>query len=162
MRASCDVCGNLLVGSYGNLTSNVIILSDAPGYEDVKNGQAYSSQYGEGLKTELGKVGIQASACHMMTLWQHAPNKECDINWHIDRILPTLLKAKLILMLGSESLGAFTGFSAMEVSGTIVKSKILKKAIIVAGPSIAALGKTPIGELRLALDKFTEQRRNIK
>jgi hypothetical protein len=97
----------------------------------------------------------------MLTLWQHAPKKECDLEWHVQQVLPMLRKAKLILMLGSESLSTFTGFSAMEVSGTIVKSNILK-ATIVAGPSIAALGKTPVGELRLAIELFAEQRRKIK
>jgi uracil-DNA glycosylase len=160
MRANCK-CGNLLIGDYGLLTSDVIILSDAPGYEDVKNGQAYSGQYGEALKTELGKVGIQPSSCHMMTLWLHSPSKDCDLEWHIQKAMPFLMKAKLILMLGSECLSTFTGFSAMEVSGTIVKSKLLK-AKIVAGPSVAALAKTPIGELRLALELFANQRRMIK
>lgn len=162
MRASCEICGNLLLSPYGTMTSNIVILSDAPGFEDVKNGQAYSGQYGEALKTEMGKVGIQPSRCYMLTLWQHGASKECDLEWHVQAVLPILLKAKLILMLGSESLTTFTNYTAMEVSGTIVKSKILKKPTIVAGPNINALGKTPIGELRLALEVFAEQRRKIK
>jgi len=66
-------------------------------------------------------------------------------------------------MLGSECLQVFTGYAVGDVSGTMVRPMILPKTCkIVAGPSITTLGRTPIGELRLALNLFAEQRRKLK
>lgn len=158
-RAKC-VCGKLLLETWGNRSSNVVVISDAPLFDDVKNGVLYSGAYGEALKNEMSKMGIQPSGTHMMTLWKHGQDKECTYD-HATEALKILKDAKLILMLGSECLSTYTGYTAMEVSGTIVKSKMIK-GTIVAGPSITTLGKTPIGELKLALELFAEQRRKLK
>ena len=163
MRASCDICDKLLVAPYGQLISKVVVISDSPGFDDIRNGQAYAGQYGMALRTELGKTGIQPEGISMVTLWQHgADHENCDIEWHIQKVMPLLMQANLILMLGKEVIETFTGYAVGDVSGTIIKSKILKKATIVAGPGIATIGKTPIGELRLSLSLFAEERQRRK
>ena len=158
----CKYCNKVLVSSYGDMSSKVVVISDYPLFDDVRNGLVYSGTYGEALRQEMGKAGIQAQACKMITMWQHAPDEECDAQWHINQALEDMMDAKLILMLGTECLQAYSFGTANEYSGTIVKSKFLKKAVIVAGPSYAAIGKTPLGELRLALELFAKQRRKLK
>lgn len=162
MRSKCPGCGNMLLDSLGTNKAKACVLIDEPLYDDIRNGVLLSGVYGDGLKTELAKLGVSSPTLYITSLWKHGQNKECDFRWHVNATLPHLLEMKLILMLGSHSLTEFTGHTAMEVSGTIVKSVILKKQVIVAGPSISAMGKTPIGELRMALELFAEQRRKLK
>lgn len=162
MKSGVCSCGKRLLRPWGSLDSPIAVVSDVPGFEDVKNGVVYSGTYGEALKLELGKAGIQAAGIRMLTMWKHGIDKECDIDWHATTTLEDLKGVKLVLMLGTECLSTYTGYTASEISGTIVKSKMLPKVIVVAGPSISTLGKTPIGELRLAINKFAEQRRKIK
>jgi uracil-DNA glycosylase len=160
MRNRCE-CGLLEVAPFGSFT-NIAIISDAPSFDDVKNGQAYTGQYGMALQNEMNRAGIQPSQCRMMTLWSHSQSDECEDELHHVRALKDLTGAKLVLMLGKECLEVFTGYAIGDVSGTIVKSKLLPKAIVVAGPSMSTLGNSPLGELRLALEVFAEQRRRIK
>lgn len=160
MRNRCQ-CGLMEVAPFGSFT-NVVVISDAPSFDDVKNGQAYTGQYGMALQHEMNKAGIQPSQCRMITLWSHNQSEDCDPDFHYMRAEQSMASAKLILMLGKECLEVFTGYAVGDVSGTIVKSKLLPKAIVVAGPSLSTLGNSPLGELRLALELFAEQRRQIK
>jgi len=154
-------CGKRQVSTWGDLSSLVMVVAEAPLFDDVKNGVAFSGNYGEALKTEMGKVGIQASGCRMLTMYKHVYDEECLFD-HENTTLKELMGAKLILMLGSYCLSTYADCTLSEYSGTIVRSKFLRKSIVVAGPSIAAIGKTPLGELRLALELFAEQRRVLK
>lgn len=161
--SNCD-CGKRILSVYGDRGSNIMVIADKPGFEDLKNGQCFSSEYGQALQIELSKVGIQPQNILMFNLWMHSTAKgdTCPPEVHYTNALKTMSKAKLVLMLGSESLTYFCDTTEMISCGTIVKSVYLPKTVIVAGPNIAALGKTPIGELKLALELFAKERRKIK
>lgn len=158
--SNCN-CGRVMVSPMGDSTSKVAVVSDYPGFEELKFKQAFSGAYGISFRNELSAEGIQPESLFMFAALPHMPAKDCTYDWQT-AALKLLQDRKLIFMLGTQTLSAFTGYTASECSGTIVYSAMLKKSIIVAGPSIASLGKSPLGELRLAISKFAEQRRKLK
>jgi uracil-DNA glycosylase len=142
----------------------VAIIADKPLFDDVKNGVTFSGEAGLALAQELSRVGVQDTQCYLTTLWSHAyPSKDewCERDYHERRAMELLKDRKVILMLGTEVLDLFTGYNADTATGTIVKSKHLKKATIIAGPSVATINRMPIGEYRLALELFAEHYRKV-
>lgn len=155
-------CGRVTVFPSGDSRSQVAVVSDAPGFEEVRSGRAFTGAYAEAFKHELMKAGIQPESLYLFTALPHTPAKDCEFDWQTATLASILGYRKLVLMLGNGVITAFTGRAISECSGTIVKSSMLSDVTIVAGPSMATLGKTPIGELRLAINLFAEQRRKLK
>lgn len=155
------ICGRSEVSPVGDLKSVVAVVSDYPGFEEVRNGRAFTGAYGEAFRHELMKAGIQPESLFMFAALAHMPAKDCEHDWQTPT-LKLLRNRKLIFMLGTQTLTAYAGMTTSECSGTIVKSSMLPDSIIVAGPSITTLGKMPLGELRLSIAKFAEQRRKLK
>ena len=155
-------CGRSIITRTGDPKARVAVLGDYPFFDELRSGVAFRGSIGDILRSELGKVGVQFEQLYGLHFWNHIKTDECDVALHAQQTLEAIKDCKLILMLGNDPCQHFLGYSAPEISGTIQKSKFLPKSIIVAGPIPASFLRGPIGELKLAIEKFTEQRRKLK
>lgn len=165
----CPKCGKLLIAPYGNPTSPYLLVGDFPGYQETvqsipfafrKPQQGYrqeSPRSGDVLKDELNRVGINFNMCLLTNLWQHQKDeKECDINLHLDQLVTMFRDRTHVLLMGSEVTQALLGVKVNMVSGLQVPFPGFKKIHFWVSPNPALAMSQPIGELRLAFQRFSE------
>jgi DNA polymerase len=154
-RAICPNCGHLLISSTGNIKSPILLVGEFPGVEEIKQGRAFVGRTGEVLQTELARQGIQMATCYLTNLWQHVKNeKGCDVRWHLDQLMKEFPTRTHILLMGSDVSQAILGSKVMALSGLRVEVPDFKKIHVWVSPNPAVVFRSPIGELRLALERF--------
>lgn len=135
-------------------------MGDAPRREDYFTGHLFSthSKYttaGYILRKELERVGSSIQDFRLASLWMHEPNKEENC-WKagFNNILDEAKDKKAILLLGADTVEAFTQYKVSDVSGLQVDSAMLSAPIIFAlvNPSLALV--KGLGEVRQGIEKF--------
>jgi len=140
----------------GSSSSKVLVVAEFPGNEEIKAGRPMVGRMGGVLKAELSRLGIDLRRMRLCNLWLHTPNKEEDcFNYGVSKVIEEAKNKKAILLIGSDTVKYFCDKSVMSVNGLKVKSPYLSAPIIMACVQPAIVFHSPIGELRLALYKFS-------
>jgi uracil-DNA glycosylase len=148
----------------GNPHSPYLLVGDFPGYHESIAGlpfafrkKATETRSGDILKDELTRVGIMMNTVLVTNLWQHQKDdKECDLNLHLDQLVALFKDRTHVLLMGSEVTQALLGEKIGAVSGLQVKVPGFSKVHFWASPNPALAYSQPIGELRLAFTRFSE------
>ena len=153
----CPICGiNDCVPPSGYKNSRILIVGEMPGEEEIKKGRPMIGKMGDVLRSELGRLGIDLNRSRICNLWQHKPNGNEDCYKHgFEVVIQEAKGKKAILLLGSDAVKAFTGESVSKVCGLNLHSDYLSASTIIACVNPAIAFHSSIGELRLALKKFS-------
>ena len=167
----CPKCGKILIAPFGNPTSPYLLVGDFPGYHEsiagipfAFRGKPTETRSGDILKDELNRVGISLHTCLLTNLWQHQKDeKGCDLSLHLDQLVSLFPQRTHVLLMGSEVTQALLGVKVNTVSGLQVKVPGFSTQHFWASPNPALAMAQPIGELRLAVKRFSEDvNRKIK
>lgn len=120
----------------------------------MMQGVPFVGKAGEILSKELSLAGLPIQECRLTNLWLHSKTDECDMDWHIARLFEEMMDSHHILLMGSDVTKALFHEGVMSMSGLEVKTDINRKARIFVSPNPAQLFYSPLGEFRLALNKF--------
>lgn len=139
-------------------------MAEEPAEEELTNGEPLSGATGRILRAELARVGIDMYQCRITNVWMH-PKIEGrskaaraiirpELDWHSAKMIAWIRNCRYVLLLGSDATQVFFQEAAQNISGLVLKSPLLPKTLCVAAPNPADLFYSPLGEFRLALDKF--------
>lgn len=156
---TCPICNDEhCVPPSGPQKSPILVIGEFPGEEEKKNGKPLVGATGDVLRKELGKLGVDLYRMRLCNLWQHAPNDNEECYQHGMKTVIAEAKGKqAILLLGSDAVKCFTGEKVSEVCGLNLKSNYLSAPIIIACVNPAQAFHSSLGEMRLALKKFSKQ-----
>ena len=153
----CPVCNNQkCVPPAGNKNSPILVVAEFPGKEEVIKGKPMVGRMGDILRSELGILGVDLNRMRICNLWQHAPNNNEDCyNLGLQTVIQEAKGKKAVLLLGSDAVKALTNEKVSDVCGLQIHSDYLSAPIIMACVNPAIAYHSSIGELRLALSKFS-------
>lgn len=164
-REACPHCGDLLISTIGPIGGKILVIGDAPDWLDITTGSPFydgdrRKRAGNILREELMRAGLEPRRVRYTNLWLHAKKKknECDVNFHITRMFQEFVKAEYVLVAGIEPLQVILDnpkASTMDWSGLELKSTNIPKNIKVIAMVKVATGFDTLGEIRLALGRFS-------
>jgi len=156
---TCPVCeSEEMVLPSGNPKSNILIVGEFPGRDEIKRGRPFVGGTGKIFQIELAKVGIDLKGLRLCNLWLHPPNKNQDcLNNGIETVLKEARDKEAILLLGSDTVSYFCDKKVSDVTGLRVQSNLLSAPIIMACLQPAIVFHSVVGELRLSLQKFSRE-----
>lgn len=157
MRTNCKKCDNLLVDGTGPRISKILILTSYPDFEDQRAGVLLSgSKSVLGMMAyELGLVGLQLSSIRYISLWKHSKNEKCQLDWHIDQSMSEIKGKTHVLVMGSDASKALFEKNSGDLSGLLMTHKLFPKVTFVIAPGPSEIYNSNVGELRLALTRFS-------
>jgi uracil-DNA glycosylase family 4 len=177
MRQVCPNCGKQLVEPNGNPRSPILIVGEAPGLDEIKRGICFVGRTGEVLQAELARQGIQVMTCRLTNLWLHAKSDVhiskssdntvmiqakkggCDPRWHLDQLVKEFTGKTHVLLMGSEVTSAILGTKSAALAGLQVKVPDFPKIKFFVSPNPAIVFRSPIGDLRLSVERFAADTR---
>lgn len=158
MNNRCPHCGYQIVDGTGQTKSDTLVVSSYPDFKDQTNGRLLSGDYSDILRHEFAVVGIQLSSIRFVSLWRHVKPKketECDLSWHVDHVAKEIKGKKRVLLMGSDASRAMFGKAASDLYGIIMKHKLFPGTKFVVSPGHSDAFNSGLGELRLALKRFS-------
>lgn len=182
-RTKCPHCDKLLIDPMGNQESPILLVGDSPGYQETRQGLPFAFKEkpnqilsGDILRSELMRVGLSLNDTLITNLWQHQQDwkmitippktargkpkekkvEACPMENHLNNLVRMFDGRTHILLMGSHVTEALLGVKYGAVSGTKVKMKEYPKIHFWVSPDPSTLFSQPIGELRLAFDRFAE------
>lgn len=169
-RTRCPKCGKLLIEPMGNSHSPILLVGEYPGHKETIQGRPFAFKIkptqtfsGDILQTELLRVGIALPTILVTNMWQHQQDDNtCDPAFHVDATVRLFADRTHILLMGTAALMPLIGQKFNEVSGTRVQVPNFKKIHFWASPNPALAYSQPIGELRLAFQRFAEDIKTTK
>jgi uracil-DNA glycosylase family 4 len=160
MRQVCAHCGKQLVEPNGNPRSPILLVGEQPGLDEIKRGICFVGRTGEVLQQELARQGIQVMTCRLTNLWLHAKDeKGCDPRWHLDQLVREFTGRSHVLLMGSEVTSAILGTKSAALAGLQVKVPDFPKIKFFVSPNPAVVFRSPIGDLRLSVERFAQATR---
>ena len=153
----CSICGDTkCVPPAGNKNSPILVVAEFPGKEEIAKGKPMVGRMGDVLRSEFGLLGVDLNRMRICNLWQHAPNNndEC-YKLGFQTVIQEAKGKKAVLLLGSDTVKAFTDESVSNICGLRVTSNYLSAPIIIACVNPAQIFHSGVGELRLAIKKFS-------
>lgn len=155
-RSRCK-CGKQLIQAIGPVSSDFLLIGEFPGHHEIVQGIPFVGPTGDILRGELARAGLSYHDCRLTNLWQHAKDeKECDIALHLNVLAKEMLKRPYILLMGSDLTKLFFNTGVMELSGLEIKHDSFPKSRIFVSPNPAIVMHGPVGEFRLAIERFVE------
>jgi uracil-DNA glycosylase len=177
---TCPNCGKLLISPFGNPASPYLIVGDFPGYQETMQRVPFTFRQppvpgrrqerpraGDILKDELNRVGVSLNSVLLTNLWLHQQEwktevigkkkrqvEACPLSWHLDQLAKMFENRTHVLLMGSSSTEALLGVKVNVVSGLQVKVPGFRKVHFWVSPNPALVMAQPIGEFRLALERF--------
>lgn len=175
-RQRCSCCGKLLIAPMGNPHSPFLLVGDGPGHNENIQGVPFAFRTkptqtlgGDILKDELVRVGIMLNTVLVTNLWQHGISYKtvtegkkskqvyaCPLEFHLDQLVKMFEGRTHVLLMGSQVTQALLGVNVQSVSGIKVEVPGHKKIRFWVSPNPALAFAQPIGELRLAFRRFSE------
>lgn len=160
--SECPSCGHNLTIPTGPKDSEILLIGEKPGWEEIRDSKPFVGATGEILRSELGKLGVDMWRLRITNLWLHAAPNEKDeekyeacLKFCLQQAIAEATGRKAILLIGSDTVSVFCDQKVSEVCGLVVKSSYINpKTLVMAcvNPAIA-FHRAP-GEMRLALQKF--------
>lgn len=158
MAKTCPKCLAPLIAPQIVKGAKAAIVGEFPGKEEIAEGKVFVGATGDILRRELRLKGINPLDLTLTNLWQHeaadCPEWE-DIQWNIQEMIRQVQGVPLLLLCGSECSQALFQTGVSDLSGLWMTHKQLPKTRIMVAPNPASLFHQPVGEWRLALDRFT-------
>ena len=114
----CPLCRTRhnVVSGEGNIHADVMIIAEAPGYDEDKIGRPFVGRAGKVLDYALDKVNLKREDIYISNIVKcHPPgnrnplDQECDICINYLRNQVILIKPKIIILLGSVALKKIMG-----------------------------------------------------
>jgi uracil-DNA glycosylase family 4 len=157
---SCPICNTLeMVYPTGPKKSSILIIGEAPGVDEIKDGKPFVGRTGTMLRMELGRLGIDLNAMRITNMWLHpkTDNEKC-FEHCFTKAIEEAQGRKLILLIGAGTLKKFCGHGVEEYNGLLVQSRWLSAPLIMAGIQPANVWKEngTLGEVRHVMRKFAE------
>ena len=110
---------------------------------------------GKILRKELQRLDVDLLQLRCCNLWLHPPNKDENCLKAGETVCLEEAKGKdAILLMGSEAVSHFTGYSVMDVNGLEVESPMLSAPILYAAVNSALAFHRGLGEVRFAITRF--------
>lgn len=159
----CPVCKrDDCVPAAGSFSSPILLIAEFPGSEEMKYGKPLVGAAGSVLRAELAYLGIDIKRLRICNLWLHPPSKnnvldEKCLAYSASKVIEEAKNKKAILLIGSDTVKYFTGYSVSQVAGLEVKSQYLSAPIIIAMPNPAEVFHGSLGEVRLSIQKFAKK-----
>jgi uracil-DNA glycosylase len=156
--AQCQICKKGIIQPRGNKQSKILIIAPSPTLEDLQQGYAFAGVYGNIMRTELAKWGVDLFQLRYTCLWLHDIMKkdEAEKEWHMQQAIQEAIGKEAILMLGTEVVGQFfPGKTATSVSGIPMKADLLSAPLVMGTLNPLGLIQGSHGEFLLAIHKFT-------
>jgi len=159
MREQCSFCGQYMVMPYGRQDAEVLLVGEFPGEEEMKVGVPFVGEAGHILEYELMKAGLDINQCRLTNLWLHPKNKEALCFEQSIKSLTLEMAGRKCLLMGSELAKYFMNNGIMDWSGLEVHSPLFPRSMKFAmmSPNPAQALHQPLGELRLAINKFVRR-----
>lgn len=159
MRDECRHCGHKLIAPSGPVKSNILLIGDAPGKEEVIQGAPWVGKGGDVLRDELTLAGINPGRCRITNLWLHTKNpKDCDKDFHLTKMFKEMQGREFFLIMGAETLQAFLPEAKVsEWTGLEIVSPDFPKGargMAMVNPAIAL--RDVHGEVQFAVRNFAE------
>lgn len=159
-RRVCKVCKKKLVEAVGNKSAKFLLVGEFPGYQEIIEGRAFVGRTGEVLQAELSKAGMALQECRLTNLWLHEKDeKNCNVETHLNEMVKEFKGKTHILLMGSDVVRALLGQSVMNLSGTRLKLPVYKNIHFWVSPNPAVVFRSPVGELRMAMERFVKDAR---
>ncbi len=168
-REKCPLCGRSLIRQAGLASSKILLVGEFPGKDEIIKGVPFIGKTGEVLRAELLRVGLILPELRQTNLWQHAKSPvkskdlkakpkegECDLDWHVDKMVKEFEGKTHVLLMGSDVTQALLGEKVMSHAGLRVKVPGYESTHFWVSPNPAIAFKSPIGEMRLAFKRFAE------
>lgn len=160
----CPVCGSDdCVPPYYGTNSDVLLIGEFPGEDEVVRGKPLVGPTGRLLESELRYLGLSLRSYRLCNLWQHPPNKNDKCLEHGAKVvLEEAKEKKLVVLIGSDTVKFFTGESVSEWNGLLVESAMLDNPYIMAMIQPASAFRSSLGEVRFGLKQFKYYVERIK
>lgn len=159
----CPHCNHKIVKPGGPKGSRVLIMGDAPGFEDVRYMKPFVGQSGQVLRVELALLQTDLNSIRHTNLWLHEPNKiEEDKNWNYELALQEFKGKEVVLFIGADTAKWITNgkYGVSELGGLQLTPKDIGNPLL-SIPNIffsinpAQVLKTGgVGEIKLSLKRF--------
>ena len=137
MTQYCPSCASKIVPPHG-YSKSILIISEFPGKLEMEKGIPFASSSwvpsaGKILRKELQRLDVDLLQLRCCNLWLHPPNKDENCLKAGETVCLEEAKGKdAILLMGSEAVSHFTGYSVMDVNGLEVESPMLSAPILYA------------------------------
>ena len=165
---TCPSCGrDDLVLASGPKRAKILIIGEEPGRDEIKKGKPMVGNMGRVLRGELGRVGLDINQMRLTNLWKHPAQmvsakdtegqkiKEKCFQNGLEDVIKEAKGRQAILLLGSDTVSFFCNEKVSEVSGLEVQSSYLSPPLLFACVQPATVFHGGLGEVRLALFKFS-------
>ena len=153
----CSECDSSdVVPAIGSKKSNILIVAEFPGKEEIKSGKPMIGNMGTVLRVELSKLGLDLKQVRRMNLWQHPKNKnEKCLQIGMEEVIKEAERKEYILLLGDDVVKCFLDRAVTKVSGLQMKSSYFSALCVPCSNPASLFQKgNGVGEVRLALKKF--------
>ena len=155
-RNRCSSCGYMLVKGLGDPNSPELVLRDYPDFEEQKAGQHMpSGPSGQILQQEFGVARMPLSQCYVTFLYPHIHSDDCEFNY-LDEAATLFKGREKVLLLGSGAVEPFFNRKAIDLCGVWQKHVAFPGVKFMPCISPATVLKSDLGELRLALSRFSK------
>lgn len=154
---NCPICKRPIIQPKGSKESSILVIAPFPTQDDLQLGHAFAGVYGNIIRTEMAKYGVDLYQMRYTCLWLHEMVKkdEAEREWHMQQAIQEAVGREAILMLGSEVVGAFfPGLTATAVSGIPMKADLLSADLVMGTLNPLSLITGTRGEFSLAIKKF--------
>lgn len=156
-RTPCPKCHKMLVMPRGPEKAKLLLIGEFPGYEEIRQGFPFVGNSGEILRSELLRAGLAMNDCRLTNLWLHDKDeKNCDMAWHLDRMVKEFKGRTHILLMGSDVVSALLGESVSNRAGLPVKIPEFPKIRFWVSPNPAVVFHGPVGDFRMSIERFVK------
>lgn len=164
----CPHCGLRLIQPRGK-ESDVLIVGEGPNPLEVNMGLPFMGEAADILEKELNRAGLSLNAVRSTNLWGHAvpatkEAKTLEFDFHFNRLLPEIRKAKYILLCGSELVPLMLGHKVSQIAGlvyteldtpTIIKWLVPGQVVVATyNPAICLNTEGVVGDFRFSIERF--------
>jgi uracil-DNA glycosylase family 4 len=157
----CPQCKKYeLVKPAGPEHADILIIGPYPGEVEMEKLMPWVGPAGQALEAELFLNDIVLDECRRTNVWQHPKDKDCELSYHYNRLVPELTRHKFLLMLGADTAKILLERKISDLSSLQLRLKSynlppnIVAAMAVVNPADATLGS--VGELRLGIQRFAE------
>jgi len=146
-----------MVAPSGPTHSEILMVGEAPGNEEIIKGRAFIGNTGDVLADEMAKVGMSFMNVRATNLWLH-PKRESEFDFHMSLLMREMEGKKFIMLMGSELAECFDYAPVTDAVGLQVHSPMFPKgSFVMATTNPAIVFHRPVGEFRLSLQKFARR-----